>query len=33
MKLDDASGNLGEKPMGITRICSANLLNKGALAA
>lgn len=33
MKYNDVSGNLGEKPRGITRICSANLLNKGALAA
>lgn len=33
LKLGDVSGNLGEKPRGITGICSANLLNKGALAA
>lgn len=32
MKLGDVSGNLGEKPRGITGICSANLLNKEALA-
>lgn len=31
MKKSDVSGNLWEKPRGITRICSANLLNKGAL--
>lgn len=33
MKQSDVGGNLGEKPRGITRICSANLLNKGAPAA
>lgn len=33
MKQNDVSENLGEKPRGITGICSANLLNKGALTA
>lgn len=32
MKRDDVSGILGEEPSGITGICSANLLNKGARA-
>lgn len=30
MKLGDVTGNLGEKPRGITGIYSAKLLNKGA---
>lgn len=32
MQRTDASGNQGEKPRGIIRICSVNLLHKGALA-